>query len=71
VAEAIYAYTAGGADALGLGHELGTLAPGNLADAVVLSSDPYTVDPATLAEIDVLTTIFDGRVVFQLESERG
>jgi predicted amidohydrolase YtcJ len=71
VAEAIYAYTAGGADALGLGHELGTLAPGNLADAVVLSSDPYTADPATLAEIDVLTTIFDGRVVFQLESEQG
>ena len=65
VAEAIYAYTAASADAVGLGGELGTLAPGFLADAVVLSSDPYTVDPATLAEIPVQMTIFDGKVVFQ------
>jgi predicted amidohydrolase YtcJ len=64
VAEAIYAYTAGSADALGLGGELGTLAPGYLADAVVLSADPYTADPATLAAITVQTTIFDGQIAY-------
>ena len=67
VAEAIRAYTAGSADALGLGDELGTLAPGYLADAVVLSADPYTADPATLAEIAVEMTVFDGQVVHQSE----
>lgn len=65
VSEAIFAYTAGSADALGWGHELGTLAPGFLADAVVLSADPYTADPATLAEIAVQATIFDGTLAYQ------
>ena len=46
VAEAIHAYTAASAEALGRGAELGMLAPGRLADAVVLSADPYTTDPA-------------------------
>ena len=50
VAEAICAYTVGSADALGLGGELGTLAPGYLADAVVLSADPYSrSDPRRVA----------------------
>ncbi|MGE3273443.1 MAG: amidohydrolase, partial [Chloroflexota bacterium] len=65
VAEAIYAYTAGSARALGWGGQLGTLAPGALADAVVLSADPYTSDPATLADIAVTMTVFDGQVVSQ------
>jgi len=65
VEEAIRGYTVGSADALGLAGELGTLAPGYLADAVVLSADPYAADPATLAEIDVEMTVFDGRVAYQ------
>lgn len=65
VEEAICAYTAGSADALGLGRELGTLAPGYLADAVVLSADPYTADPPSLAEIAVEMTVFDGRVAYR------
>jgi predicted amidohydrolase YtcJ len=64
VAEAIRAYTIDSAAALGLGHEVGMLAPGYLADAVVLSADPFTADPATLADIQVVTTIFDGRIIF-------
>jgi predicted amidohydrolase YtcJ len=65
VAEAIYAYTVGSAAALGLGQEVGTLAPGYLADAVVLAANPYTADPSTLADIAVQATIFDGRVAYQ------
>jgi predicted amidohydrolase YtcJ len=65
VAEAIYAYTAGSADALGWHGQVGTLRPGALADAVVLSADPYTSDPGTLHEITVALTVFDGRVAYQ------
>jgi predicted amidohydrolase YtcJ len=65
VRDAIFAYTAGSADALGLAGELGVLAPGALADAVALSSDPYAADPSTLAEIAVELTVFDGRVAYQ------
>jgi predicted amidohydrolase YtcJ len=65
VAEAIHAYTVSSARALGLGHELGTLAPGFLADAVVLAADPYTADPASLADIAIQATIFDGRIAYQ------
>ena len=65
VAEAIRAYTVGSAEALGLRQELGTLAPGFLADAVVLSADPHTADPASLAEIAVTMTVFDGMVAHQ------
>lgn len=65
VAEAIFAYTAASADALGLGDELGRLVPGALADVVVLAADPYTAEPASLAEIPIALTVFDGQVVYQ------
>jgi len=65
VAEAIRAYTVGSADALGLNGELGVLAPGALADIVVVSADPYTIDPTLLADVAVLLTVFDGEVVYQ------
>jgi predicted amidohydrolase YtcJ len=42
---------------------VGSLAPGKLADLAVLSADPTAVDPASLATIDVLATVVDGRVV--------
>jgi predicted amidohydrolase YtcJ len=64
VAEAIAAYTLGSARAAGLGHEHGSIAPNKLADLVVLSGDPYAVPRAALAEIAVVTTVFDGRVVY-------
>ena len=64
VAEAIFAYTVSSARALGLGAELGTLAPGFLADAVVLSADPYTCDPGILADVSVQATVFDGRIAY-------
>jgi predicted amidohydrolase YtcJ len=65
VTEAIRAYTADAADALGLAHEIGTLATGALADAVVLSDDPYRSDPQSLSAITVHATIFDGQVAYR------
>jgi predicted amidohydrolase YtcJ len=68
VAEAIYAYTAGSADALGLRGDVGVLAPGSLADIAVLDADPYTVDPSRLAAIAVEMTVFDGDIIYQAET---
>lgn len=43
----------------------GTLAPGMLADLVVLSADILARPPANAAGVVVETTIFDGKVVYQ------
>jgi predicted amidohydrolase YtcJ len=66
VAEAIRAYTVGSADALNLADEIGSIAPGRLADMVVLSADPYTIEPTALADVAVELTVFDGDVVHQV-----
>ncbi|EPX56887.1 putative metal-dependent hydrolase with the TIM-barrel fold having protein [Cystobacter fuscus DSM 2262] len=42
----------------------GTLEPGKLADLVVLSDNPLTVDPKTLKDLKVMETIKDGRTVY-------
>jgi predicted amidohydrolase YtcJ len=41
-------------------HERGALAPGMLADLVVLSGDPLSVPPEQIGEIDVLGTMVGG-----------
>jgi predicted amidohydrolase YtcJ len=60
VETAIRAMTADAAWQCHSDHELGTLAPGLLADLVVLDQDPTAVDPRQLAEITVLETWMDG-----------
>lgn len=64
-AEALDAYTRGSASAVGLEHELGTIAPGYRADLAVLSGDPLATPPERLADLTVDLTILDGRVVYQ------
>ena len=44
----------------------GTLAPGKLADLVILEQDPLKVEPSQLARIRVLETIKQGRPIFRL-----
>ena len=48
-AEALVAATSGGAYALGLDDKVGTVAPGLLADLLVVDGDPF-VDPAVLCD---------------------
>jgi hypothetical protein len=43
---------------------LGTLAPGKLADLVILKDDPFEVPPDRLGSVRVGQTIVGGKVVF-------
>jgi len=45
--------------------EKGSLEPGKLADFVVLSDNPMTVDPERLAELRVMETIKEGATVYR------
>ena len=43
----------------------GTIAPGKLADFILLDADPYAVPPAELKNIRVLKTYLGGEVTFE------
>ncbi len=62
---ALDAYAAGAAYASFEEERKGRIAPGMLADVVVLSADIFTLPPARVLEAEVATTIFDGAVVYR------
>jgi len=47
----------------------GSITPGKLADMVVLSQNPLTVDPLTIKDIQVLATYKEGKKVFSIEAD--
>jgi len=63
--EAIRGYTHNGAYITFEEDIKGTIEPGKLADMIVLSDDLLTIDPERILDVQVLTTIVGGRVVFQ------
>lgn len=65
IAEAVAAYTSGSAFAEFQDADKGTLARGKLADLVILSADIFTIPPAQIKDVRVLTTIAGGKVVHQ------
>ena len=69
VAEAVRAYTAGSAYAEGQEARKGTLAPGKLADLVVLSRDIFAIDPVAIADTRVELTLLGGRIVYQRDAQ--
>lgn len=69
VQEALYCYTAGSAYAEFREHEKGMLRPGYLADLIIVSENPTTIDPSRIRDIRVEETIVDGKRVFQRDDE--
>jgi predicted amidohydrolase YtcJ len=58
-------YTAGGAYAGFEEKDKGMLAPGRLADLIVLDRDPLVIPPAALKDVKVVATILGGEIVHQ------
>jgi hypothetical protein len=65
VAEALWAYTLGGAIASGDQSNRGSLAPGKWADFAVLSANPLTTPTRQLTEITVDATYLAGELAYQ------
>jgi predicted amidohydrolase YtcJ len=64
VEDAVRGYTAGSAYAEFADAEKGTLAPGALADVVILGEDIFSIPPERIRDVKVRTTIVGGRVVY-------
>ncbi len=64
VDEAVRAYTLTPAIASGAGDTLGSLAPGKMADIVVLDRDIYSIPAMEIIEANIDMTILGGRVVY-------
>ena len=65
VTEAVRAYTLGSAYAEFQENEKGSIAPGKLADVVILSRDIFKIDPIEIEKVKVVLTVMDGRVVYE------
>ena len=62
--EALRAYTAGSAEVTGWGARKGRIAPGFLADLVLLGDDPTAVESSRIGGVEVLATVVGGEATF-------
>lgn len=63
--EAVRAYTIGSAYAEFAEKSKGSLAPGKLADLVLIDQDIYSIEPSNIDQARVLLTVVDGRIVYE------
>lgn len=70
LAEAIEAYTMGSAYAEFAENEKGSLAPGKLADIVILDSDLFALPAEKIRDARVQFTIVGGKVVYEAEGKK-
>lgn len=63
--EAVRMYTVNGAYALHREKEIGSLAPGKMADVIVLNCSLKKIRPESLAQVRVDLTMKSGKIVFQ------
>ena len=69
VSDALKAYTYNAAKISGLQHQ-GSLQKGNLADMILLDTDPLTTAENDLSKIKVLQTFVDGKEVWKLKDSK-
>lgn len=67
-AEALHAYTVGGAEASGDGADRGRLCAGQVADLAVLDRDPLAIPADEIGRLRVHITILDGALVHGTET---
>jgi predicted amidohydrolase YtcJ len=65
IQDAMTAYTSGSAYAEFQEQAKGTIARGKLADLVILSDDVFSIPPAAIKDVKVVTTMVGGKVVYQ------
>ena len=65
VEEAIKVNTLHGAYASKEEHLKGSITPGKLADFVVLSDDPHTIDAEKIKDIRIVRTVVGGNVAYE------
>ena len=65
IKEAIEAYTMGSAYAEFQENEKGSIAPGKLADMVLLSDDVLAIDPVKIRDVKVLKTWVGGKLTYE------
>ena len=65
IERALHAFTAAGAFGTFEERIKGTLAPGKLADMVVLDADPTAISPEKLLQTTVRRTVLQGRTVYE------
>jgi predicted amidohydrolase YtcJ len=65
VEQAVHAYTMGSAYAEFQERDKGSVAPGKLADVVILSDDIFSIDPHSIKDVKVERTIVGGKVVYE------
>ena len=63
--DVLYAYTMGGAYAMFMEEEMGSIRPGKRANFIVLDRDLTAIDPNQIAETILLETWFEGTKVYE------
>ena len=63
LADAVYAYTMGGAFAMRRETDEGSIEAGKLADLILLSQNVFEVDPHKIAETNSILTMVGGRII--------
>ncbi len=64
LADAVFAYTMGGAYAMHREKDEGSIEAGKLADLILLSQNIFDVDPHKIAETKVVITMVGGKIVY-------